>query len=71
MAKKKPASASTNSNTSSDLTKQIKFWVSPAEHHRLKVAAAILDRPMADLCREVVLEKVNELTSEVDLSSKR
>ena len=70
MAKKKSA-GSADTKASSERTKQVKFWVSPAEHHRLKVAAAILDRPMAELCREVVLGRAEELTAELNLPAER
>ena len=64
MAKK--ASKSADENDSAE-RRQVKFWLSPEDHHRLRIAAAVSDQTMADLCSEAVMARVNELTSGVRL----
>ena len=64
MAKKTSKSAD---EADSAERKQVKFWLPPDDHHLLRVAAAVSDQTMADLCSEAVMARVNELTSGVRL----
>ena len=64
MAKK--ASKTTDETDSTD-KRQVKFWLSPDDHHRLRIAAAVADQTMAELCSEAVMTRVESLTAGLKL----
>ena len=64
MAKK--ASKSADENDSAE-RKQVKFWLSPDDHHQLRIAAAITEKTMADLCSEAVMAHVVEVNAGLKL----
>ena len=63
MGKKSAAAA----DTGDERTLRVKFTLTPAEHRRLKVASAVLEQTITDLCREAVLARVDELIREMNL----
>lgn len=46
----------------------VKFYASPTEHRLIKIAAAIGDVTIADLCKAVVLEKVRAMTASLKIA---
>ncbi|MBN71633.1 MAG: hypothetical protein CME32_20425 [Gimesia sp.] len=44
-----------------DTKKQIKFLVKPEDQHILRMAAAMKNQPMAEFCRDVVLQKAHNV----------
>ena len=64
MAKK--ASKSADETDAAD-RRQVKFWLSPEDHHHLRIAAAIAEKTMADLCSEAVMTYVGEVNAGLKL----
>ena len=47
--------------------RQIKVFINPADHDRLRLAAALRKTTMADFCRQVVVNEANRLVSKIQL----
>ena len=45
------------------MNKQIKIFVAPTDHNRVRLAAALRRTTMADFCRQVVLAETERLTT--------
>lgn len=48
-------------------TRQVKIFLSPTDHDRLRVAAAMQRTGMSDFCRGVVLEEAGRVAGHVAL----
>lgn len=45
----------------------VKFYVSPADHRRLKAVVAISGLTIEQFCQKLVLEKLRAVTDQIDL----
>lgn len=47
--------------------KQVKVFLSPADHDKIRLAAALRRTGMADFCRRVVLDEATRLVEKIQL----
>ena len=47
--------------------KQVKVFLSPADHDRLRLAAALRRTGMAAFCRRVIVDEANRLVDKIQL----